>query len=239
MKKGFTVCEILIVLGLIGIVAELVLPQLVADVQNNVYKASYKSAYSKVQFALSKAISDDALHPTYEIDAETDDRLKLEKTTLYILSEYFKVQKKCYMDFDTGDVGDMNECWNLTGEVFQGGYPTSAYPIKFAFIDASGNAWALFYETLSGSQKGRFIGVDTNASKGPNRYGKDRFAFGLCDNNQKGDTTVTATSKQSPVRVMPLNDNSLKVCFGANVDTGVYNKCKTTADYYGTSWLYN
>jgi len=56
---AFTLAEILIVLGVIGIVAEITVPEIVSNVQNNIYYAQLKEAYaflSQVQLSIHKII---------------------------------------------------------------------------------------------------------------------------------------------------------------------------------------
>ncbi len=51
MKKAFTMAEVLITLGIIGIVAAMTFPQLIKNYQAKVYETAFKKAYSN----LSKA----------------------------------------------------------------------------------------------------------------------------------------------------------------------------------------
>ena len=56
--KGFTMAEVLITLGIIGIVAAMTLPTLVGKYQKYVLKQQFKVAYSLVQQALTKTVAD-------------------------------------------------------------------------------------------------------------------------------------------------------------------------------------
>lgn len=51
MKKAFTIAEVLITLGIIGIVASMTIPQLIKNYQLKVYETAFKKSYSN----LSKA----------------------------------------------------------------------------------------------------------------------------------------------------------------------------------------
>ncbi len=56
--KAFTLAEVVIVLGIIGIIAEVTIPQLVHDVQEAVLKSQFQKAYSSLSSMFSKAKAD-------------------------------------------------------------------------------------------------------------------------------------------------------------------------------------
>lgn len=55
---AFTLAEVLIVLGIIGVIAELTIPELILNVQGTQYKAGWKKAYSTLANATSSIVSD-------------------------------------------------------------------------------------------------------------------------------------------------------------------------------------
>ena len=57
-KAAFTMAEVLITLGIIGIVAAMTLPALIGKYQENVLKQQFKAAYSLIQQAISKTGAD-------------------------------------------------------------------------------------------------------------------------------------------------------------------------------------
>ena len=59
MKKGFTMAEVLITLGIIGIVAAMTLPTLMSKYDLHVRQQQFKKAYSVLSNALQKADFDD------------------------------------------------------------------------------------------------------------------------------------------------------------------------------------
>ena len=58
MKRGFTLAEVLITLGIIGVVTALTIPVLISLYQKNVLRNQFKAAYSTIQEAWRKAESD-------------------------------------------------------------------------------------------------------------------------------------------------------------------------------------
>lgn len=151
-RKAFTLAEVLIVLGIIGIVAELTIPDLYANFQVQVYKTAYKKAFSVASQAWQLAIND-GLYINHS-----------DPTSWNYFKNEFKIIKEC------PNGGDVSQCWSSDGDAWNGGYPSAGSP---AFIDSSGFAWA---RTTPDTNSGRFL-VDTNGFKGPNQFGKDRFPF--------------------------------------------------------------
>lgn len=93
MKTGFTLAEVLITLGIIGIIAAMTIPSLVRKSQNKALEAAFKKNYSVIQQAF------------YMYQAEHGERLKSSdlanragKTGLILKNEiqpYFKVLHDC------------------------------------------------------------------------------------------------------------------------------------------------
>lgn len=212
--KAFTLAEVLITLGIIGVVAALTVPTLMNNIQDRQYKSAYKKAYSALNQAVMSAIANDEL-----VDSPTTNPQPngFQTNFLTIMSK-FKVTKACTSGSDNAD------CWDPTGEKYglsySTGYPTS---VANAFIDSSGMAWTQYY---SGSLR---TFVDTNGFKKPNQWGKDRFVFSIPDSNGQDEASTTV-----PIRVMPVSDNHPAVCF-SNACGTVGNKDYQT--YYSKTWL--
>lgn len=58
MKKAFTLAEVLITLGIIGVVAALTMPALMASYKRMVFKQQYKKLYSTLYQAYNKSVYD-------------------------------------------------------------------------------------------------------------------------------------------------------------------------------------
>lgn len=160
---GFTLAELLITLGVIGIVASLTIPALMNNYQDAQFKAAYKKAYTVASQALMKANADNELTSCVNW---FDTQCNLDNFTAF--KNKFSISKDCPTAPD--------QCWNMSGEktfIGNGGYPLSDAP---AFIDNSGFAWTK--PGLAGWTGTEFM-VDTNGNKPPNQYGKDRALFNL------------------------------------------------------------
>lgn len=156
-KNGFTLAEVLITLGIIGVIASLTIPTLVKNYQDSQFKTAYKKAYSVAFQAVLSANQ----HDTFAYANGEGDYANQKANFIAFMNE-FKVTKKCLNK-------DCSKCWDTSGEkLISAGYPDEN---SYAFIDSSGMAWVMYYNGLF------IIFVDTNGFNKPNQSGKDRFIF--------------------------------------------------------------
>lgn len=165
-NKAFTLAEILIVLGLIGIVAEITIPTLISNTREQSFKVGYKQAYSDLNYVLSILNSTDSplirTAMNTQVDADNFDKLKAN----------FKVVNDCPRN------GDNSACWASNTDYYYASHPSVTAP---AFIDNSGHSWAHCYGC-----GGQELFVDVNGLKPPNHFGQDRFPFALNSFNGTG-----------------------------------------------------
>lgn len=175
-KLAFTLAEILIVIGIIGIVAEMVIPELVSNVQNQTYITSLQRAYNETGSVLSQiasdsgCVSDLGCSGMYGIGT---DPISVGQT----FTKYFKVAKTCGTSSQQCWANQTN--WNYDGSsVTSANYNTNGY---YTFVTTDGMSFALStnYLPADGCAGGitycGFIVVDTNGLKGPNTHGRDTF----------------------------------------------------------------
>lgn len=184
MKKfGFTLGEILIALGVIGVVAGLVLPQLITGQKAAEAKAQFDTAYS----LLAKSIAD--------MDADNvsvDPASYNTSQSLYkILKQYHRVTIDCG-DYNAASKND-SVCIAQSGAnandskdnyyIYNKNSNTKAYMSRFddgAFVINNGMMFA--FENPNNGYK--WVSIDINGkNKLPNRWGWDLFTFELV----KGD----------------------------------------------------
>lgn len=207
---AFSLAEILVALGIIGVVAAITIPTVISNIQDMQYKAAYKKTFSVLFQSILYARQNDL----FTIAAYNDDSQVKIKNFL-VLMDQFNVTKKCTNN-------DNDKCWNSDGEKFFTDFPRAS---SYAFVDNSGTAWSMFHSGVD------WVLVDTNGFKKPNQWGKDRFALYIQENTS-GSTAVINALVLTPSKVLPFIDNSSTVCFSPN-------KCATDHNYYGTSWLFN
>ncbi len=176
-KAGFTLAEVLITLGILGVVIAMTLPTLY---NRNLYKtldAGLKKNYTIIlqAFDLYYAKNGEKLTPDIIKGNGTDVSLKS------LIMPYFKVLIDC------GANGENNpkECITLNSpyKTFNGQINRTIAAFddgQFVIEDGS----IILIEDMQG-RKYKFISVDVNGrNKNPNRWGYDLFTFELMDNGQ-------------------------------------------------------
>lgn len=162
---GFSLAEVLVTLGILGVVAAFTIPTLLNSYQDSQYKTAYKKAFSISNQAIQNLNNDYLLSP---VTGEGD---LTNKSNFLAFMGQFQVVKSCTSNNGT-------ECWNTNGEKYNTSYPNQNSP---SFIDNSGVAWSMYWNGASN------ILVDTNGNLKPNKWGKDRFEL-IGTNNKKQDT---------------------------------------------------
>lgn len=163
---GFTLAEVLITLGIIGVVAAMTLPTLITKYQKNQTVNQLKKAYSEINQAIRLAESEHGLIDSWDFAdfATSEDRAKYFSENY--LFPHIKVIKKCQPV--------SSECWadnlyNLDG------VRVSAGNGDVAFVTPSG--YSVFY-WLHQVGNGGWFWIDINGpSKRPNTLGRDIFPF--------------------------------------------------------------
>ena len=169
-KAGFTLAEILITLGIIGIVAAMTMPALMANINKRQTETKLKKAYSMINQAYRLSYN------------EVGDATASDAHTMGI-REYFKTYWQPYIKADVcttykGCGYNANSPWTkLNGEKEGTGLINGNTRIPFYTPDG---IMYVIYVTTFGSKEGEANGqiiVDINGPKQPNRFGKDTFVF--------------------------------------------------------------
>ena len=215
-KAAFTLAEVLITLGIIGIVAAMTIPTLISEYQDKQFKTAYKKAYSDLNQVLMSALAYNEMPyrtGEYDINATTSE--------FAIIKSGFKVSKQCdkntfYECWAKGDTLCGGSCSGGEGVDLDSGLPVPSNNADNPFIDVSGRSWVPYWPFQN------IYLVDTNGLAGPNRFGKDRWIFTFKDKDN------ARVSKGVPVKVSPLLERDI-----VTVDSF----CKRPPCYYYT-WLY-
>lgn len=212
-SHAFTLAEVLITLGIIGIVAAITVPVIMNNAQDAQYKTAYKKAFSDASNIWQ------SMRANNEIESCTsacDDNCS--GVNFITFKSYMKVIKSCGTNISADNVKD---CWDISGEAFAGSIPNSSTGSgAIGFIDNSGRNWIM----LRGASTCRVaFAVDINGLRSPNKFGKDRqYLLGGLD-----DGTVFAFTG-IPTKLYPVPDR-----ISSTSQTCGYPPC------YSTSWLYN
>ena len=178
-KFAFTLAEVLITLGIIGVVAAMTIPSLIQSYKEKATVTAVKQSYSIFAQALKMVTIDNP-----DLSALTDSSLSAKENSQIMFKEISKhikkvkscdVDKKCmgntyYLNLNNEKVSNWDTYNNLVTGVLANG--TSFWILSLP-ASISGE------ETYAGQ-----IGIDINGNKRPNKFGVDFFWFTFNKNGE-------------------------------------------------------
>lgn len=216
--SGFTLAEVLITLGIIGVIAAITIPLLINNINDMQYKVAYKKAYSDASNAWKRMYAD------YNVVTRTGIYVTSEgKTNFTQFKNLFNVSKECFSS-------NAAECWDMSGEKYNAEQPDNS---SLAFVDNSGRNWV----SIDSGYAGELMLVDINGFKKPNQFGKDRFpfwpvldacTFNDCSPNGSGYNIAACAGAGIPSKLLPSRDSTT---------TSSWFCAKPTCYFF--TWLYN
>ena len=172
MKKAFTLAEVLITLGIIGVIAAITIPSLITKIRNVRDSATLKEDFSILKQMMLSANDDGAMASI--VTGNNMDEMKNWFNTYFL--PYIKVANVCYGTTDCFP----DKIKTSNGSRWSATKPCGAASIAFTLNNGSYICMDDFGDTRFGVQpNGVTIGilVDVNGDKNPNQFGKDIFAF--------------------------------------------------------------
>lgn len=163
MKKAFTLAEVLITLGIIGVVAAMTLPQLTTNYQKHETVAKLKKNYTIVQQALKLSEIDNGSILYW--DTKLNGHAFFEK----YLKNYFINPK----EITNSQLNTKFERKWLNGLRYNG--TTYAGDNTSHFLLNDGSMISINLHDIA--EEGLWVGIDINGFKSPNTLGKDTFVF--------------------------------------------------------------
>ena len=176
--RAFTLAEVLITLGIIGVVAAMTLPSVLNKIQKSDTSARLKKFYSAINQAVNRSIVDNG-EPVYwtETLAYHNPEALYDWFDKYIM-KYMVVIKNC-RDGKSACVGDYAYC-NTPNECSSSGAIASS-SVLYIFGDGSMitaiTGGGVDHETGMGTSLALHVRFDTNGYKKPNTFGMDIFSF--------------------------------------------------------------
>lgn len=164
MKRvlGFTLAEVLITLGIIGIVAAIVMPTLIYDNQKNIIEARVGQTYSTLAQAMEMSELDNS-KVEYWSNAISGSSPTAENSKKFF-EQYLKPYLKGASECGEGTDDDIStKC----------GVPVSGGGMSYTL--PNGSSISIFANPQSSQLA--YIIVDGNAGEGPNKMGYDAFYF--------------------------------------------------------------
>ena len=163
-KAAFTLAEVLVTLGIIGVVSAMTVPTLMQNYQRQSYVTQLHKTYNEMSQALLRYQTDrNAINLT---EAGLTDINSLDS----FMKNYFKIVKDCGMD-ETACFGSNYKKIDGSSINFMS---TDDDGVR-AYVLANGASIAI----ISGSN---YFHLDVNGKKGPNIVGRDTFAIKIHSN---------------------------------------------------------
>lgn len=178
--NGFTLAEVLITLGIIGVVAAMTLPALIQNTQNKELEAGLKKGASEISQALNMYQAENG-EPIVANNLGSHE-LKSE------MMKYFKVLQDCgygFNDADTACIKNYNDA-DRNSTTYKNFTGTNTVDLKMfddgQFVLTSGAIILINNVVDIYNSKDIYISIDVNGyNKRPNRLGQDLFMFQLDD----------------------------------------------------------
>lgn len=185
-KRAFTLAEVLITLGIIGVVAALVMPSVINNVRDRELVVGLKKAYSVLSQATTSVVYDNPVSG-WNL-ADNNNQYSQEFFNYY--RPYLKIVQDC------GCAQYVQGCWskditkalnkvnyaysrvNSTGVNACGVTLADGMNLSFDFWDSTNTG-------VTSTKPVPLILVDVNGNKKPNMFGRDVFLFALTAESNK------------------------------------------------------
>lgn len=177
-QNGFTLAEVLITLGIIGVVAAMAIPPLMNKTNDAELRAKYKKVFSEISQANQQLVMD---------NGGTLESLFTASTTQTDFKNLFKPYLNTVKDCDAGASAGI--CWHTaSGWKSATGDPTDVSANNLAAVVLNNGAMIEFrtnasYVNCTGTcgaiQRCGWMQVDVNGFQKPNVIGKDIFVINI------------------------------------------------------------
>ena len=171
INNAFTLAEVLITLGVIGVVAALTMPSLINKIQEKQFHSKFKKSYAVFSQAAQKIYNEDGEFSVYEHSMWGEYLCKL--------GNHIKIAKSgtsCGNKYPYVRWHDNLQWYNQKGEPMSF-FGNGAYALNFTFITTDGTMYMLNCENQ--------VLIDVNGFKRPNKIGKDIYFFNLKSNTNQ------------------------------------------------------
>ncbi|HPT41174.1 MAG TPA: type II secretion system protein [Candidatus Gastranaerophilaceae bacterium] len=254
LKIAFTLAEVLIVIGIIGMIADLTLPNLIKTFQKQQYVTALKKAYSEFNQALIMLANDMGcpgdLKCTGLFDGNSNFSANANQNLGKEIIKYFKVTKNCetnasgkttYGCFSNNILYDYNANPSQSGDYDDPQYYRFIILSGSSFRILNGNNNCSYNPSLPGlngnlTQVCGTVMIDVNGpQKGPNSIGRDVFVFHIA--NGKGPKLHPYGSSETSSWWKDPDTNQIRYCDPADINTNNGSAC--TARIIEEGWQMN
>ena len=166
--RGFTLAEVLITLGIIGVVAALTIPTLMQNLNRRDTIAKVKKVHSVLSNAAQLSVQENGLPTTWGLE----DRTNLQSTVVAIadkIKPFLKISKDCGTEVSACGSG----CYSRVNDDSIVHCMHGNHVYKLILTDGT----YLYFAGDSNQNHVTDFWLDVNGSKGPNKLGVDMFSY--------------------------------------------------------------
>ena len=183
--SAFTLAEVLITLGIIGVVAAITIPTLVSKYQMKVFETAFKKQYSVLQNAINYTVQVEGISACYiyypsgtgSYQFELSDCAQLSANLISLLQlQPFERSSKYVLP--------------TKNDVLSNGGKTVNDACTYDAVSVSRNTYytkdgaVIIFPNQSNGNNYTYIIIDVNGEKGPNKWGYDVFFMTFSNHNQ-------------------------------------------------------
>jgi prepilin-type N-terminal cleavage/methylation domain-containing protein len=227
-KKAFTLAEVLITLGIIGVVATLTMPSLIAKYREKETVVKLKKFYSAISQAYMYAVNEHGTPENWGLGSKVDDPVGRDEM-INILAPHLNITKNCGPNpgclpdvtykFITGTNYINFNTYNTLAKAMLADGSVITSRIHTGQCNQNNGDWPTL-QSICGSYC-----IDVNCFKPPNTTGKDFFCFWLTKNGIVPFGLPEDTERVKQCRVAGANGEGCTawVIYNENMD---YLHCK-------------
>lgn len=210
-KRGFTLAEVLITLGIIGVVAAMTIPTLISKIGKRQLESQIKASYATIAQTMRSAEAD-GVDVAFDNPISDKDDGSMKEWFQTNMAPYLKTEKVCY---------NSPGCWHKKGETKDlegnlhrwdtilglGVNIITFVTAKGAYFDIDGfTGYGMkdMFGIDNYNQGGLILYFDANGDRKPNRIGKDIYIMGI---TEKGLVPAGCDKTKSEVEQNCLKGN--------------------------------
>ena len=211
-NSAFTLAEVLITLGIIGVVAAITMPSLITNIQNKGYAEKLKKSYSLISQTTNLVSEDMGTEPKYWVYShytDGDEHDSLNRNILDAYKKHLQVVKEYTTHYNEYGHSEENKALSyryLNGEANAVDFYSRGeiFCVTYVFKLADGTTMGLTFSNNKGGgvlwgliEKGIRIAfiVDVNGPAKPNQIGRDIFWFALYNDGKILPYDINDTSE--------------------------------------------
>lgn len=204
-KAAFTLAEVLITVGVIGVVAAITMPTVVSNYQKKVWTTQLQRNYNLIDNAITKYLADQRVETLVESDLSLDNDGSYTNLENFA-KNYLGVVKDCHTYYWSNQYGNcFGRVYKRLNGTFENSATTaganSAHVCNYTALLKTGAAICLDFvamETVDNddgsqsnssnntiSENSLIIEIDVNGEKGPNQLGRDMFQMNVSKNDNR------------------------------------------------------